>query len=178
MSMLRGGRPIPRVCAKTILHKNGFFKISKRSKTYNPVALTWCYDNGLAVTGVLDVADATKLTPAQQTTIGFSCDGVFATLANPITTCTGAGKSKLLTLPQTGQENDDHNVDRVKPRHVFNLGIGTDNLLHADGPKRFTASIEIANLANTAALYNFLSTFSRTHFLQPRTIVRRLGFSF
>src|SRR5215471_482831 len=25
ISMLRGGRPIPRVCAKTILHKNGFY---------------------------------------------------------------------------------------------------------------------------------------------------------
>src|ERR1051326_5092953 len=27
MSMLRGGRPIPRVCAETILHKNGFSPI-------------------------------------------------------------------------------------------------------------------------------------------------------
>ena len=68
-------------------------------------------------------------------------------------------------------------MDRVKARHVFNLGIGTDNLIHADGPKRFTASWEIANLANKVALYNVLSTFSGTHFLQPRTVVARLGFS-
>src|SRR6476659_8387681 len=26
-SILRGGRPIPRVCAKTILHKNGFYEL-------------------------------------------------------------------------------------------------------------------------------------------------------
>jgi Carboxypeptidase regulatory-like domain len=142
------------------------------------VALTWRYDSGLAVTGVLDVADAVALTPAQQTSIGFSCNGVAATFANPIASCNGVGKSKLLTLPQTGQEDDDHNPDRVKPRHIFNVGIGTDNLLHAEGPRRFTASVEVANLANKVALYNFLSTFSGTHFLQPRTIVARLGLTF
>jgi len=33
MRMLRGGRPIPRVCAKTILHKNGFCQFFKWSET-------------------------------------------------------------------------------------------------------------------------------------------------
>jgi len=60
----------------------------------------------------------------------------------------------------------------------FNLGVGTDNLLHREGPRRITASIEIANLTNKVALYNFLSTFSGTHFLQPRTIVGHVGFTF
>jgi hypothetical protein len=84
----------------------------------------------------------------------------------------------LLTLPQAGQEDDDHNPDRVRPRHVFNLGLGTDNLLHSEGHLKWTASLEIANLANTVALYNFLSTFSGTHFLQPRTVVARIGIAF
>jgi outer membrane receptor protein involved in Fe transport len=76
-------------------------------------------------------------------------------------------------------ENDDHNPDRVKARSVFNLGIGTDNLLHqTEGTKRYTASIQIDNLTNKVALYNFLSTFSGTHFLQPRTLIARLGFTF
>ena len=66
----------------------------------------------------------------------------------------------------------------MKPRNIFNLGVGTDNLLHSEGPRRFTASIEIANLTNKAALYNFLSTFSGTHFLQPRTVVARVGYTF
>ena len=79
---------------------------------------------------------------------------------------------------QIGQENDDHNVDRVQPRHVFNLGIGTDNLFHSERHERSTASFEIANLTNKAALYNFLSTFSGTHFLQPRTFVGRIGLVF
>jgi len=142
------------------------------------IAWTWRYDSGLAVTGVLDVADAVDLTPAQQVSIGFSCDGQFATLASPITGCSGVGKSKLLTLPQIGQENDDHNVDRVKPRNVFNLGIGTDNLLHSEGRMRLTASVAIDNLTNKVALYNFLSTFSGTHFLQPRTVVAHIGLAF
>jgi hypothetical protein len=52
-------------------------------------------------------------------------NGVYATFNNPITTCNGAGTSKLITLPQTGAENDDHNPDRVKPRNVFNVfGVG------------------------------------------------------
>ena len=76
------------------------------------------------------------------------------------------------------QENDDHNPDRVTPRHVFNLGIGTDNLLRAEGPRRLVASVEIENLTNTVALYNFLSTFRGTHFLQPRTVVARFGLVF
>jgi hypothetical protein len=103
---------------------------------------------------------------------------VFATFSSPITSCNGPVTSKLITLPQAGTENDDHNPDRVKPRHVLNAGIGTDNLLHTERHERLTASVEIANLTNKVALYNFLSTFSGTHFLQPRTLVFRFGLVF
>jgi len=75
------------------------------------------------------------------------------------------------------QENDDHNPARVKPRNIFNPGIGTDNLFHSEGNKRFTASLEVANLTNVVALYNFLSIFSGTHFLQPRTVVAHFGYT-
>jgi hypothetical protein len=61
---------------------------------------------------------------------------------------------------------------------VFNLAIGTDNLLHREGPRRYTASVEIENLTNVVALYNFLSTFSGTRFLQPRTVVGNIGLTF
>ena len=66
------------------------------------------------VSGVPDVAAALALTAAQQVAIGFSCNGAFATYGNPITACNGTRMSKLLTLPQTGAENDDHNPDRVR----------------------------------------------------------------
>ena len=61
--------------------------------------------------------------------------------ATPIRTCNGTGTSTLLTLPQTGTENDDHNPDRVKPRNLFDIGIGTDNLFHTERPARWTLTI-------------------------------------
>jgi len=162
----------------------------QRPKNAEWVILTYRYDSGLVVSGVPDAGAALGLTPNQQVSLGLACNGVFATVANPLTDCTnpdgaiGKVTSRLITLPQGGygpfpsQENDDHNPDRVKPRNVFNLGVGTDNLLHHEGPRRFTVSLEIANLTNKVALYNFLSTFSGTHFLQPRTIIAHVGYTF
>ena len=163
----------------------------QRPKNAEWVTFIYRYDSGLVVSGIPDAGAAIALlTPNQQVSVGLACSGVFATVANPITDCVtpggGEGKvtSKLITLPQGGydgfpsQENDDHNPDRVKPRNLFNLGIGSDNLLHSEGPRRYTASIEIVNLTNRVALYNFLSTFSGTHFLQPRTVVAKVGFVF
>ena len=163
----------------------------QRPRNAEWVALTYRYDSGLVVSGIPDAGSAISLlSPNQQVSIGLACNGVFASVANPITDCVGAsgaqGKvtSKLLTLPQGGYdnfpsaENDDHNPDRVKPRNVFNLGLGTDNLLHAEGSRRFVASLTIANLTNQVAVYNFLSTFSGTHFLQPRTFSGHVGYVF
>ncbi|HWF08872.1 MAG TPA: TonB-dependent receptor [Bryobacteraceae bacterium] len=159
-------------------------------KSFEWIALTYRYDSGLVVSGIPDAGSALTLTPNQQVTIGLACNGVPATVANPFNDCVAAGgkqglvTSKLLTLPQGGYdtfasaENDDHNPDRVKPRNVFNLGLGTDNLLHEEGNRRITASLNIENLSNVVGLYNFLSTFSGTHFLQPRTFVAHVGYVF
>jgi hypothetical protein len=154
----------------------GLFRYQHKNSEW--VSFTWRYDSGLVVSGVPDSDAALALTAAQQTSIGLACGNVFATFSNPITACNGTVTSKLLTLPQAGQEDDDHNPDRVKPRHVFNMAIGTDNLFHTEKHEKFTASLEIANLTNKVALYNFLSTFSGTHFLQPRTLVARFGIQF
>jgi hypothetical protein len=152
------------------------FRYQHKSREW--VSLAWRYDSGLVVSGIPDSDAALALTAAQQTSIGLACGSVSATFDNPLSSCNGPVTSKLLTLPQAGQEDDDHNPDRVKPRHVFNLGIGTDNLFHTEKHEKFTASLEIANLTNKVALYNFLSTFSGTHFLQPRTFVARFGIQF
>ena len=149
-----------------------------RPKKAEWIEFTWRYDSGLVVSGVPDVAAALTLTPAQQVTIGFSCDGVFATFSNPITVCNGVGKSTLLTLPQTGTENDDHNPNRVKPRSLFNLAIGTDNLLHSNDSSRITLRFVFQNITNKVALYNFLSTFSGTHFVSPRSVQITFGYAF
>ena len=142
------------------------------------VEFTWRYDSGLVVSGVPDVAAATLLTPSQQVDIGFACNGVTATLQSPITSCNGVGTSSLLTLPQTGTENDDHNPDRVKPRNLLNAAIGTDNLFHREQGGKVTLRLAVENLTNTVALYNFLSTFSGTHFVSPRSVQMTLGYVF
>jgi hypothetical protein len=66
----------------------------------------------------------------------------------------------------------------VQPRNIFNLAVGTDNLLHAETTRRIVASVTVANLTDKTALYNFLSTFSGTHFLQPRTVSAHVGLVF
>jgi hypothetical protein len=139
--------------------------------------LVWRYDSGLVVTGVPDSAAALALTPAQQVDVGLACGGSAATLQSPLRTCGGAVTSTLLTLPQAGTENNDHNPDRVKPRNLFDVAIGTDNLFHAERYKtalRFT----VTNLTNKVALYNFLSTFSGTHFVAPRTYQASIDYVF
>src|SRR5262249_15140583 len=143
------------------------FRYQHKSREW--VSFTWRYDSGLVVSGVPDSDAALALTAAQQTTIGLSCGSHFAsfsTALHPDVCGSSSVVSKLLTLPQAGAEDDDHNPDRVKPRHIFNVGIGTDNLFHTEKRTKFVASLEIANLTNRVALYNFLSTFSGTHFLQ------------
>ncbi len=157
----------------------------QRPRNAEWIALTHRYDSGLVVSGVPDAGAALNLSANQQVTIGLACNGVFATVNNPLSDCAkGAVTSKLINLPQGGygnfpsQENDDHNPARVKPRNIFNLGIGTDNLFHSEGNKRFTAALEVANLTDVVALYNCLSTFSGTHFLQPRTVVAHFGYTF
>jgi hypothetical protein len=146
------------------------------------IAFTWRYDSGMVVSGIPDAAAALALTANQQATLGLSCGSYVATYSNgglsPELCGTNPVTSKLITLPQTGQENDDHNPDRVRPRNLFNLGIGTDNLFHTEKRAKITASVDIANLTNSVALYNFLSTFSGTHFVQPRTVVAHVGLTF
>jgi hypothetical protein len=157
----------------------GVFRYQHKSREW--ISFTWRYDSGLVVSGVPDSDAALALTAAQQTTIGLSCGGRAATFnaaLSPGDCGAHPTQSKLLTLPQAGAENDDHNPDRVRPRHVFNLGVGTDNLLHTEKNTKLVASLEIANLTNRVALYNFLSTFSGTHFLQPRTLMARIGLVF
>src|SRR5262249_1917329 len=133
------------------------------------IDFTWRYDSGLVVSGVPESGDALNLTAAQQVAIGLSCAGVPATYSQPITSCLGGPQSTLLTLPPTGTGDPDHNPDRVRPRHLFNIGIGTDNLFHSEKGGRVTARFSIENLTNRTTLYNFLSTFSGTHFVLPRT---------
>ncbi len=137
----------------------------------------WRFDSGLVTTGVPDTGAALGLTAAQQVTIGLSCDGTPATFSTPIRDCSGKVNSVLLNLPTPQTENADHNVARVRPRNLFDVAFGTDNLFGNEVHK-INLKVTITNLTNKVAVYNFLSTFSGTHFVSPRAVQVAMGYNF
>jgi hypothetical protein len=122
------------------------------------------------------------LTADQEAQAGFACNGVRASLGNPLPSSCLVSQftSSLLKLPAPNAENDDHNPPRVDLRNLFDLSFGEDNLLHRSSSDKRTlsASVTIVNLANKYALYNFLSTFSGTHYVSPRSITGQLAYHF
>jgi hypothetical protein len=60
---------------------------------------------------------------------------------------------------------------------LFDVAVGLDNLFH-NGSTRMKIRFSVVNLTNTEALYNFLSTFSGTHFVTPRAYQIEAGISF
>jgi len=136
--------------------------------------LTWRYDSGEVAGSVTDLADALALTGDQQAAIGFHCGSQYASLNSPITACTGSYGATRLVIPAAGTFNADHNPPRIASRNLFDAGVGTDNLFHKE---KFKTDLKLSalNITNTEALYNFLSTFSGTHFVTPRSLQVTLG---
>jgi hypothetical protein len=128
-------------------------------------AFTWRYDSGMVVGQIPDRESALSLTPNQQATIGLQCGPV---------NCT----SQLIKIPAEGTFNADSNPARVMPRNLFDVSIGTDNIFHKKEGPRWTLQLSAENLTNEVSLYNFLSTFSGTHFVTPRSYRVELGYVF
>ena len=80
-------------------------------------------------------------------------------------------------MPAAGTGDPLNNPARVAPRHLFDLGLGIDNLLRTQ-TNRLRVRVSVINLTNQEALYNFLSTFSGTHFVAPRTFQVQVGWTF
>ena len=128
-----------------------------------------------------DIVDASGLTPDQQFQAGLFCGSVHATPTTPISpnsTCLASQYgSTLLKIPAPDSENDNTNPPRVLPHTLFDLAVGDDDLFHGDRYK-WSARVTVINLANRYTPYNFLSTFSGTHYVTPRTITGEVGFHF
>jgi Carboxypeptidase regulatory-like domain/TonB-dependent Receptor Plug Domain len=148
------------------------------------VGFNWRYDSGL-VAGVVPFAadtttpvNLTSLTADQQMQAGLFCGNQFPILASPLTTCAPQSYgSTRVSIPAPGTENDDKNPPRIAPRHLFDLAIGHDNLFHKEKYK-ISAQFTVINVTNKVALYNFLSTFSGTHFVTPRSYTAELALHF
>ncbi len=131
--------------------------------------LTWRYDSGLVAVAVPTYSAALRLTGDEQAAMGLYCGDLFATRNQPLRSCASQnfGASRI-NIPAPGTENDDTNPPRIVPHHVFDVAAGLDTLKVGRVPLRLR--VTVINLLNTVALYNFLSTFSGTHFVTPRAI--------
>ncbi len=164
------------------------------------IGFNWRYDSGLvagpvpcdggncAGAQVPGFVDVSGLSPDQQFQAGLSCAGVFATPPSPSnptgTAIIASGlcpssqyKSKFLQIPAPGTENDDHNPPRVAARNLFDLAVGDDDLFRGDRYK-WSLRLTAINIGNKEAVYNFLSTFSGTHYVTPRALSAEVGFHF
>jgi len=131
--------------------------------------------------GTDNQVDVSGLTPDQQFEAGLYCGSVHATPITPISPtglCPGNQYgSNLVKIPAPGTEDDDHNPPRIQPRHLFDIAVGDDNLFNGDRYK-WSLRFAVVNLTDKYALYNFLSTFSGTHYVTPRAMTATVGFHF
>jgi hypothetical protein len=148
---------------------------------YNPVSNdpnTACGTTSTTLGGQPAV-NLSGLTADQEFQAGLVCDGQIATPGNPLpATCLASQlTSKLVSIPAPGTGNNDHNPPRIAERSLFDLSLGEDNLFGGDKHK-WSLRLTAVNITNKYALYNFLSTFSGTHYVTPRAMTAELGFHF
>jgi hypothetical protein len=144
----------------------------------------WRYDSGLVAGAVPFATDNTTpvdlsgLTNDQQFQAGITCNGVKATLTAGFQSCAPSQySSSLVSIPAPGTENDDKNPPRIAPRDLFDASLGKDNIFRAD---RYKLNLDLTaiNVTNKYALYNFLSTFSGTHYVTPRALTAKITLNF
>ena len=168
------------------------YQIGKRGPW---IGFNWRYDSGLVAgpapcaggncnngpNGTDSIVDVSGITPDQQFQAGLYCGSVHATPTTPISPsglCPASQYgSTFLQIPAPGTENDDHNPPRIASRNLFDISVGHDNIFHGDRYK-WSARLSVVNIGNTEALYNFLSTFSGTHYVTPRAVTGTIGFHF
>ena len=163
------------------------------------LGFNWRYDSGLVAgpvpcaggncnngpNGSDSVVDTSIISADQQFQAGLSCNGIAATPTTPLSSSLGVNlcpaseyTSKFIKIPAAGTEDDDHNPPRILPRHLFDLAVGQDDLFHNSDRYKWSLRLTVINLANKEALYNFISTFSGTHYVTPRTVTGEVGFHF
>jgi hypothetical protein len=143
------------------------------------MSFTWRYDSGEVAGAIPTYAAALALSGDEQAQMGLYCGNVLATPTSPISPSCPIGQlgATRVRIPALGTENDDTNPPRIAPRNIFDLGLGWDNVLRRDRYKT-NLNFTVANLTNEKSLYNFLSTFSGTHFIPPRTYTAQLSLHF
>jgi Carboxypeptidase regulatory-like domain len=121
----------------------------------------------------------TPLTADQEFEAGFFCGSQHATptTALPSPCLASQFGSTLIKVPAPNTADPDHNPPRIAPRNLFDVSVGDDNLFKGDRYK-WSLTLTAINVTNKTALYNFLSTFSGTHYVTPRSLTAEVGFHF
>jgi hypothetical protein len=157
---------------------------------YNPLTATCAGASttvgGLPAVNLINTISGAPLTADQEFQAGFFCGSQHATptQALPTLTNTPYGQclasqfgSTFIRVPAPNTESDDHHPQRIQARSLFDLSLGDDNLFHGEKYK-WSVQLTAINLTNKTALYNFLSTFSGTHYVTPRALTAQIGFHF
>ena len=150
---------------------------------FNPLTAT-CAGASTSLGGqpaisLINTISGAPLTADQEFQAGFTCNGVAATPTRALPSPCLASQfgSSLIRVPALNTENDDHNPQRIAPRNLFDIAVGQDNLFHGD---KYKVSLQLTaiNITNKLTLYNFLSTFSGTHYVSPRALTTEIGIHF
>jgi hypothetical protein len=150
---------------------------------YNPLTATCAGAsttlNGQPAIKLINTISGAPLTADQEFQAGFFCGSQHATPTQLLPSPCLASQfgSTLISVPAPNTENDDHKPQRIAPRSLFDVSVGHDNLFHGDRYK-WSLTLTAINVTNRLALYNFLSTFSGTHYVTPRAVTAQLGFNF
>jgi hypothetical protein len=146
---------------------------------YNVIgANTGCSGTSITLPNGQPGIDLSGLTADQQFQAGLTCDGVKATPTSGFSACDANGlTSNLVKIPALNTQDNDHNPARIAPRGLFDIALGEDNLFHTD-KHPVSLRVTAVNISNKYALYNFLSTFSGTHYVTPRTVTGELTYNF
>jgi hypothetical protein len=83
----------------------------------------------------------------------------------------------LIDIPAFGAGDNDHDPPRIQHRDLFDASIGKNNIFHKE---RYKVDLDLTaiNITNKYALYNFLSTFSGTHYVTPRALTAKITLNF
>jgi len=156
-------------------------EVAGASPCYNPLSNnpnSACDTTSVLLNGQPAV-DLSGLSADEEFQAGFMCNGVRATPGHPLPAECLASQfsSNLIKVPAPNTGTNDKNPPRIAPRSLFDLSVGKSNIFNAS---RYRVDLDLTavNLMNKYALYNFLSTFSGTHYVTPRALTAKVTLNF
>jgi hypothetical protein len=156
------------------MNANLHYQIGKRGPW---MMLLYRYDGGLVSVATPDISTALSLSGDEQQQMGLHCGDTFAAVSAPLRSCSGSISATRIRIPMAGTYDADKHPARIAVRNTIDLAIGEDDLITHER-QSLGIRFNVVNLNNTSALYNYLSTFSGTHFLTPRTITVEARYRF